>query len=96
MKMDLHSTFSGGKAVIKLFRKRKLLNIKKYVVTTDEQPGIRTMQLETPPKGSPIGYPRYKVVTIKGVTDVIEFRKMEPIFYMTDDDAIWKELGADQ
>jgi hypothetical protein len=96
VQMDLHSTFSGGKAVFKLSRKGKLLNVKKYVVTTDEQPSIRSMQLKTPPKGSPKGYPRYKVVNINGVTDVIELRKMEPTFYMTDDVAIWEELGADK
>ena len=95
VQMDLHSTFSGGKAVFKLSRKGKLLNVNKYVVTTEEQPSIRSMQLKTPPKGSPKGYPRYKVIRINGVTDVIELRQMEPIFYMTDDAAIWGEFDAD-
>ena len=95
VQMDLHSTFSGGKAVFKLSRKGKLLNVNKYVVTTEEQPSIRSMQLKTPPKGSPKGYPRYKVIRINGVTDVIELRQMEPMFYMTDDAAIWSEFDAD-
>ena len=54
------------------------------------------MQLGRQPEGFPEGYPRYKVVTINGVTDVIELRKMEPIFYMTDDPAVWDELGVEK
>ncbi len=39
------------------------------------------------------GYPAYEVITVNGVTDIVEFRHMEPIFYMTDDPRVWKELG---
>ena len=35
------------------------------------------------------------VATVNGITDIIEFRKMEPVFYMTDDPAVWKELGVE-
>ncbi len=96
VQMDLHSTFSGGKAVFKLYKKDKLLNVEKYVVTTDEQPSIRSVLLNGPSEGFPKGYPRYKVVRINGVTDVIELRRMEPVFYMTDDPAVWEELGLKQ
>jgi hypothetical protein len=92
--MDLHSATSGGKAVFKLSKKGNLLSVGKYVVTTDEQPSIRSLQLSRQSEGSPKGYPRYKVVTINGVTDIIELRKMEPVFYMTDDPAVWEELGV--
>lgn len=95
VQMDLHSTFSGGKAVFKLYKKGSLLNIKKYTVTTEEQPNIRSVQLNHSSKESLKGYPRYKVVTINRVTDIIELRKMEPIFYMTDDPAVWEELGVE-
>ena len=96
VKMDLYSTFDGGKAIFKLYKKGSLLNIKKYTVTTNDQPNIRSVQLNSHPEGFPQGYPRYKVVTIDGKTDIIELRKMEPIFYMTDDPAIWGELGVEQ
>lgn len=96
VQMDLHSTFNGGKAIFKLYRKGSLLSIKKYTVTTNDQPNIRSVQLDSQPEGFPQGYPRYKVVTIHGNTDIIELRKMEPIFYMTDDPAIWRELGVEQ
>ena len=49
----------------------------------------------TPPGFSP-GYPSYSVITVNGITDIIEHRKPEPIFYVTDDPAIWKELGVTQ
>ena len=96
VQMDLYSTSSGGKAVFKLSKKGKLLNVGEYVVTTDEQPGIRSVQLSSSPDGFPKGYPRYKVVTINGITDVIELRKMEPVFYMTDDSVVWKALRVEQ
>jgi hypothetical protein len=53
-------------------------------------------QLKHPPQGFPAGYPAYEVVTVNGVTDIIEHRKPEPIFYVTDDPAVWKELGVTQ
>lgn len=37
-------------------------------------------------------YPVYLALTINGVTDIIEFRKMEPTFYMTDDPQVWQRL----
>jgi hypothetical protein len=53
-------------------------------------------QLKHPPPGFPPGYPGYEIITVNGITDIIEHRKMEPIFYVTDDPAIWKELGVTQ
>ena len=50
--------------------------------------------LKHPPQGFPNGYPMYEVITMNGTTDIIEHRKMEPVFYLTDDPAVWKELGA--
>ncbi|HMB81286.1 MAG TPA: hypothetical protein VKI43_14510 [Vicinamibacterales bacterium] len=34
------------------------------------------------------GYPHYSIINCYGTLDVIEHRKMEPIFYMVDDPAI--------
>jgi hypothetical protein len=44
----------------------------------------------------PPGCPAYEVITVNGLTEIIEHRKMEPIFYITDDPAVWKELGVQQ
>jgi hypothetical protein len=51
-------------------------------------------QLKHPPQGFPPGYPAYEVITVKGITEIIEHRKQEPTFYVTDDPAVWKELGV--
>jgi hypothetical protein len=49
-------------------------------------------RLKLPPSGFPPGYPLYEIITANGVTEIIEHRKMEPLFYVTDDPAVWKEL----
>jgi hypothetical protein len=56
--------------------------------------GTEPLQLKNPPRGFPPGYPAYEVVTVNGITDIVEYRKPEPIFYVTDDPAVWKELGV--
>ena len=43
--------------------------------------------------GSPRNPPVYAAYTFNGVTDVVEHRDNEPVFYMCDDPAIWKSLG---
>ncbi len=61
-----------------------------------KEKGSEPLQLKHPPPGFPPGYPAYEIITVKGITDIIEHRKMEPIFYITDDPAVWKELGVTQ
>ena len=39
---------------------------------------------------SPSGYPAYKAITVNGITDIIEHRKMERLLYVTDNPAVWK------
>ena len=58
--------------------------------------GLGPNQLKHPPPGFPPGYPAYEVITANGITEIIEHRKMEPIFFITDDAAVWKELGVGQ
>ena len=55
--------------------------------------GLEPLQLKHPPPGFPAGYPSYEVIAVEGKTEIIEHRKMEPIFYVTDDPVVWKELG---
>jgi hypothetical protein len=43
------------------------------------------------PRSAP-GFPVYEVITIDGLTDVIEHRAAEPTFYMTDDPVVLEEL----
>jgi hypothetical protein len=58
--------------------------------------GLEPLQLKHPPDGFPPGYPSYELITVNGITEIIEHRKPEPIFYITDDLAVWKELGVGQ
>ena len=58
--------------------------------------GLEPLQLKHPPPGFPPGYPAYELITVNGIIEIIEHRKMEPIFYITDDAAVWKELGVGQ
>jgi hypothetical protein len=53
-----------------------------------------SFQLENPPQGYPSGYPAYEAITVHGITEIIEHRKMEPIFYVTDDAAVWKQYES--
>ena len=61
-----------------------------------KEKGSEPFQLKHPPHGFPPGYPAYEIITVNGITEIIEHRKMEPIFYVTDDPAVWKELGVGQ
>ena len=56
--------------------------------------GLEPLYLKDPPPGFPPGYPSYEIVTVNGVTEIIEHRKLEPLFYITDNPAVWRELGV--
>ena len=58
--------------------------------------GSEPLQLKHPPTGFPAGYPAYEVVTMNSITEIIEHRRPEPLFHVTDDPAVWKELGVEQ
>ena len=40
------------------------------------------------------GYPSYEIITVGKATEMIEHRKMEPIFFVTDDPAVLSKLGV--
>ena len=61
-----------------------------------KQKGSEPFHLKQPPQGFAPGYPAYEIITVNGITEIIEHRKMEPIFYITDDAAVWKELMDDR
>lgn len=50
------------------------------------------IELEYQRPGFPRGYPSYEIVSVGGVVDIVEHRRMEPIFYMADDPEVWQEL----
>ena len=51
-------------------------------------------QLKSSPQQSSSGYPTFEPITINGIAEVIEHRKMEPIFYVTDNPAVWKQYQS--
>ena len=40
------------------------------------------------------GYPAYEVIVIHGITEIVEHRKMEPIFYLSDDPGVRRSLAS--
>ncbi len=56
--------------------------------------GLKPMHLKNSPPGFPPGYPSYEVISFAGKSEVIEHRKMEPVFYVSDDEGIRTELGV--
>jgi hypothetical protein len=53
-----------------------------------------TLKNNPRPISGQIPYPSYEIITANGITEVIEHRKMEPIFYIVDDPAVLSELGV--
>ncbi len=49
------------------------------------------IQLKSSPQKSPPDYPSYQAISVHDITEIVEHRKMKPIFYITDDPAVWKQ-----
>jgi hypothetical protein len=52
------------------------------------------IELKKPPAGFEHSYPSYEAITVNGITEIIEHRRTEPIFYIVDDPAVLKEISA--
>jgi hypothetical protein len=90
--MDYYSTFSGGEYIFKLYQEGSFFRVQKITVDIADVKNIALKGLSQ----SQTDYPKYYTVTVNGITDIVEYKKMEPIFYMVDDPAIWKELDVEQ
>lgn len=90
--MSYYIDSSGSTATFILLdaKKQKLAEVKSTKL--GKEPILR----KTPQPGFPTGYPAYEVITVNGITDIVEHRKMEPIFYMVDDPAVWAELNGNK
>lgn len=44
--------------------------------------------------GGSSDYPMYERVTVNGVTEVVEHRRLEPVFYIVDDPQVLAQLGV--
>jgi hypothetical protein len=56
--------------------------------------GHEPLTLEPHSETGPIPYPSYELLTANGVTEVIEHRRMEPVFFITDDPEVRRKLGV--
>ena len=56
--------------------------------------GNEPLTLKPHGETGPIPYPSYEIITVNGVTEVIEHRRMEPTFYLTDDPHVKQQLGV--
>jgi len=68
---------------------------KKLARVNGKVKNLYPLELKNSPPGFDRGYPGYEIVEVNGITEIIEHRKMEPIFYVTDDPAVRKELLPD-
>ena len=55
--------------------------------------GMEPITLKHQKPELPSDYPAYEIIDANGITEVIEHRKQEPLFYINDDPAVWAELG---
>lgn len=76
----------------------KLLDAKKQKLAevNGKNKSLEPLMRKIPQPGFPTGYPSYEIITVNGITEVIEHRRMEPVFYITDDPAVLAELGLIQ
>lgn len=87
--MDYYSKASGRTATFILLDEK----MQKIAEADGTLQGEKSHNLKNPTAGFPPGYPSYEIVTVNGVTEVIEHRRMEPFFYITDDPAVLAEFG---
>ncbi len=88
MKYYIKSTGRDATFTLKDLKKNKTL-----VAVNGTSKGDEPLLLKNPRAGFPPGYPAYEIITVNGITEIIEHRRMEPIFYITDDPAVVSELG---
>ncbi len=74
-------TMRGAKFILKTSKGKKLAEINGKVKN------IGPLYLKNSP-----GAPGYEIVVANGITEIMEHRKMEPIFYVSDDPAVRKAL----
>ena len=60
--------------------------------TNGKLKGIEPLHLKGSSQRDATGYPSFEVVTAKGITEIVEHKKMEPTFYITDNPAVWREF----
>lgn len=89
--LDYYIGPGGRTATVKLYDKSGS-RLKKV---SGKQMGLHPLTFTPHVLGQPLPRPSYEVITFDGVVDIVEHRKMEPVFYMTDDPAVWEKWAPD-
>lgn len=86
--MDYYFNSSVGKATFTL-RDSSGSVISKV---TGKNKTLQPLQRREKLPGYSEGYPSYEIISVGEITEIIEHRKMEPVFYITDDPEVKSEL----
>jgi hypothetical protein len=62
--------------------------------TKAAQRGLEPLTLVPREAGKPRPHPVYEILTSGEITEVIEHRRMEPVFYITDDPEVKRRFGV--
>jgi len=89
--MDYYIDSSGQTAKFTLLNRKTGARMDKV---EGKLKGPQPLTLSNSQPGGPSGYPSYEVITARGITEVIEHRRAEPIFYIDDDAAVRSQLGV--
>ena len=91
--LDYYIRSDGRIAVLKLKKKNGFFSIKKIVT---KKKGLEPITLGYRAPTGPLGYPSYEILSAKGITDVVEHKYRNNIFYMNDDPDVWEKLGIER
>jgi hypothetical protein len=60
---------------------------------TGQLRGLYPLERQARQPGFPEHYPSYEIIYVGDQVEIIEHRRMEPIFYVTDDPGVWSEFA---
>lgn len=90
--LDYYIKADGRVAVLKLKKKGRFFRLDKVVV---KQKGLEPIVFEGRNSEGLLNYPVYEILSAKGITDVVEHKHRNNIFYMNDDPEVWEKLGVE-
>jgi hypothetical protein len=88
--MDYYLDSSGRTATFTLRDSNGLVTSK----VTGNLKGLEPLHRGNNLPGHPEGYPSYEIITVGGISEIVEHRRLEPVFYVTDDPAVLAEFTS--
>ena len=90
VRMSYYIKHTGATATFIL---KDLKKGKKLAEASGTLKSLEPLTVNDPRSGLTPSYPSYEIITVNGVTEIIEHRRLEPIFYITDDPVVRSKLG---